>query len=257
MGRVCPRHGHHGRPLNSVVSCHSMSADTHLTQIVQDMVALERHCVSGRFGPRLEGEHAADHKRLAAEAKSIIDAELGHLNDFSVGLIVSGTTETSILQTRKAIEGAINHIRRRSGFSRAAATGGAAAPPFISTVRLSELRHLPRTKWDFSRLIRLCEEVNISYANGCLMATAMLIRSITDHVPPIFGLRSFTEVANNYPGAQSFRASMKHLDQSLRNVADAHLHVQIRQSETLPTEPQVSFQADVDVLLSEIVRIGK
>jgi hypothetical protein len=232
-----------------------MSAEAHLTEIIRDMVALENRCVSGRFGPQLEGEDAADHKRLAAEAKSIIDAELGPLNDFSIGLILSGTTQASALQTRKAIEGAVNHMRRRPGIATQSMAGG--PPPFVSTIRLAELRHLPATKWDFTRLVRLCEELNTTYAHGCLMATAMLIRSITDHVPPIFGVKNFAELANNYSGAQSFRASMKHLDQSLRNVADAHLHVQIRKSESLPADAQVSFQADMDVLLSEIVRIAK
>jgi hypothetical protein len=232
-----------------------MSTEAHLSQIVQEMAALESRCVPGRFGPHLESEDAADLKRLAAEAKSIIDAELGLLNNFSTGLIVSGTTKASILQTRKTVEGAINHIRRRPGISQAPVAPG--APSFISTIRLSELRHLPNTRWDFVRLIRMCEEVNLSYANECLMATAMLIRGITDHVPPIFGVKSFTEVANNYAGAQSFRASMKHLDQSLRNVADAHLHVQIRKSESLPTQAQVTFQADLDVLLAEVVRVAK
>ena len=89
------------------------------------------------------------------------------------------------------------------------------------------------------------------------MATAMLIRSIADHIPPVFGFKTFAEVANNYAGAQSFRASMKNLDNSLRNIADAHLHVHIRRSETLPTEAQVPFQADLDVLLAEIVRVAK
>jgi hypothetical protein len=47
------------------------------------------------------------------------------------------------------------------------------------------------------------------------------------------------------------------LDRSLRNIADAHLHVQIRTSEVLPTGPQVDFRADLDVLLSEVVRVLK
>jgi hypothetical protein len=50
---------------------------------------------------------------------------------------------------------------------------------------------------------------------------------------------------------------MANLNNSLRNIADAHLHVQIRQSEVLPTLQQVDFKADLDALLAEIVRILK
>lgn len=83
----------------------------------------------------------------------------------------------------------------------------------------------------------------------------MLVRAITDHVPPIFACKIFAEVANNFAGARSFRGSMQNLNVSLRNIADAHLHVQIRKSEILPTEGQVDFRADLDVLLAEVVRL--
>jgi hypothetical protein len=38
-------------------------------------------------------------------------------------------------------------------------------------------------------------------------------------------------------------------------LTDAHLHMPIRKSETLPVAQQVNFAAQLDVLLSEIVRI--
>jgi hypothetical protein len=85
----------------------------------------------------------------------------------------------------------------------------------------------------------------------------MVVRAIVDHVPPIFGYKSFGGVVNNYPSAKSFRGSMQRLDGSLRNVADAHLHVQIRSRESVPTPAQVDFRADLDVLLAEVVRLMK
>ena len=95
------------------------------------------------------------------------------------------------------------------------------------------------------------------YAQGCYMAAAMLVRGIADHIPPIFGCKTFSEVANNYGGPRSFRGSMQHLEGSLRHIADACLHVQIRKTETLPNEAQLRFQSDLDVLLAEIVRISR
>lgn len=87
------------------------------------------------------------------------------------------------------------------------------------------------------------------------MATAMLVRAVTDHVPPIFGARNFAEVANNYPAPRSFTEQMKQLDASLRKIADSHLHQPVRKMEVLPLAPQVDFRGALDVLLSEVVRL--
>jgi hypothetical protein len=126
----------------------------------------------------------------------------------------------------------------------------------IAESRLEELRKLAPTQFDFKKLIRLCEELNTAYREECYFATAMLVRGILDHVPPIFGHSSFKEVANNDGGGgKSFREGMQHLENSARKVADAHLHLPIRKSETLPVAQQVNFAAALDVLLSEILRI--
>ncbi len=50
---------------------------------------------------------------------------------------------------------------------------------------------------------------------------------------------------------------MMHLKDSLKNIADHHLHTQVRDKEVLPTESQIDFKTDLDLLLSEIVRISK
>ncbi len=89
------------------------------------------------------------------------------------------------------------------------------------------------------------------------MSIAMIMRAIIDHIPPIFSVASFAEVANNYSGSKTFKISMKLLQRSLRSVADSHLHIQIRNKETLPTFTQVNFKAELDSLLSEIIRLLK
>lgn len=125
----------------------------------------------------------------------------------------------------------------------------------IADSRLDELRTLKSAQFDFRKLIRLCEELNIVSREECYFATAALTRALVDHVPPLFGKKNFSEVANNYAGARSFREAMEHLDSAAKKVADGHLHTQIRKSETLPTAQQVNFASGLDVLLSEIVRI--
>jgi hypothetical protein len=123
--------------------------------------------------------------------------------------------------------------------------------------RIEELKQLNPEKFDFSKLIRMCEELNISFARDSYFSAAMLTRAILDHVPPIFGARTFAEVSSSYAGSKSFKASMETLEKSSRNIADQHLHCQIRSTEILPNAKQVNFGNDLDVLLSEIVRINK
>ena len=104
-------------------------------------------------------------------------------------------------------------------------------------------------------MIRLCEELNVSYREGCYHATAMLMRGLLDHVPPVFGKRTFAEVANDC-GSKSFKESIVHLENGARKIGDAHLHSPIRKRETLPTAQQVAFGPELDVLLAEIIRIS-
>ena len=99
--------------------------------------------------------------------------------------------------------------------------------------------------------------MNIAYANDCLMSVAMVVRALLDHVPPLLGKKTFADVANHYAGSNSFKKSMQSLENSLRHIADAHLHLPIRQQEVLPTGQQVDFHRDLDVLLGEIIRTLK
>lgn len=125
---------------------------------------------------------------------------------------------------------------------------------YVDSARIDELRAITSPSFDLVKLIKLCEELNACYANSCFLAVTMLTRAILDHVPPILGCRTFKEVANNY-GGRSFKSSMQHLQKSLRNIADSYLHLPIRSTESLPTEVQVNFSNDLDVLLQEIARV--
>jgi hypothetical protein len=129
----------------------------------------------------------------------------------------------------------------------------------INLDRLEELRQANQKYklFDLDRLVRLCEEMNTCYKHSAYHGVIMLTRAILDHVPPLFGTKNFTEVANNYSGSKSFREAMEHLSNGARKIADAHLHVQIRPSESLPNATQVDFSQYLDVLLAEIIRIAK
>ena len=131
------------------------------------------------------------------------------------------------------------------------------ADPFVSEKRIEALRQLNNPRFDPARLIKLLEEINVAFANDCFMATAMLTRAVTDHVPSVFGFQSLIHVASNAsPANKSFRASMGHLENSLRKIADAHLHIPMRAKESVPERQQVvGFQGDLDVLLGEVIRL--
>lgn len=128
--------------------------------------------------------------------------------------------------------------------------------PYVDLDRIGELRAISSPSFDLTKLIRLCEEINICYTNECYLATAMLVRALVDHIPPVFGYKTFVEVANNY-GGKSLKKSLQNLQNSSRNIADAHLHLPVRSKESLPNKTQVNFSNDLDVLLAEIVRILK
>lgn len=125
---------------------------------------------------------------------------------------------------------------------------------YIHLERIKALRSLS-TEFDTCKLIRLCEELNICFSNKAFLATAMLLRSILDHVPPIFNCKNFSELSNNYASPKSFKKSMKNLQDSSRNISDSILHQTIRNKESLPNTNQIDFRADLDVLLAEIDRV--
>ncbi|MGQ0583112.1 MAG: hypothetical protein ACT4O6_14340 [Reyranella sp.] len=122
---------------------------------------------------------------------------------------------------------------------------------FVNEGRLQALKSIVSARHDLSKLVRLCEELNSNWAARNYYSVAMIVRSIIDHVPPIFGAANFAGVESNY-GSKSFKDSMRHLNSSSRAIADQHLHLQIRKRETLPNATQVNFSNDLDVLLGEI-----
>lgn len=236
-----------------------------LEKIAADMKALEplfRN--TGSMGLILQADDEATFKGLVTEAKAIINTELGPANDFALEMINTvnqysggfpgGPSLMAVKQARALVDAAVKHINRKT--TSQVQTTAQTKRDYVVATRLVELRGLQTARFDPTRLIRLVEELNVASGNHCHMATAMLVRAIKDHVPPIFGVSTFAQVASNVAsGAKSFKASMQSLENSLKHIADAHLHQPIRNSEVLPTESQVDFRADLDVLLGEIVRV--
>jgi hypothetical protein len=129
---------------------------------------------------------------------------------------------------------------------------------FIATVRLDALRSANHVEFDCTRLICLCEELNACAAGGHAHAVILLVRAVLDHIPPVFGVRSFAEVASNYGGGgQSFKASAERLQNQARKVADRMLHQIIRNREVAPEMHEVDFSRELETVLAEVCRILK
>lgn len=131
---------------------------------------------------------------------------------------------------------------------------------FIDYTRLQELEKIKNSNFDLTKLIQLTKEIEWSFTSGNYYSTALLQRAMIDHIPPLFNCQNFNEVVNNYKSEgnqQSFKKSMGHLHNSLRAIGDSSIHSQIRKKEVLTNAKQVDFSSDVDVLLSEIIRILK
>lgn len=237
-----------------------------LTTIANDMTALLPLFKDGgsMSGLILPTEHSATFKALAIEAKSIIDGELRPVNDFSLNLLnavnsgaggfFGGPSYASVEEASGIVRAAVRAIQRKRAAPPASPPG---AKPYVDPSRMMALQQIANGKWDFTRLVELCREINVAAANRCHMSTAMLLRTILNHVPPTLGFDTFAQVAANYAGGKSFKASMQRLEGSSRNISDMHLHMPIRSRETLPTATQVDFAADLDVLLGELIRVSQ
>ncbi|MEQ1758236.1 MAG: hypothetical protein ABL986_07955 [Vicinamibacterales bacterium] len=128
---------------------------------------------------------------------------------------------------------------------------------FVSPSRITDLQAIRSSTHDVRKLVRLCEELNLSYMHQCYFAVAMLTRAVLDHVPPFFGVGTFNEVVHNYSWGRSRQDAMMHLQNSARKIADLHLHSKASADEILPNQAQVNFGPTLDVLLAEVIKLLK
>jgi len=126
---------------------------------------------------------------------------------------------------------------------------------YVAKERIQEIKQINNSKFDFTKLVKILEELNIAYSNNMIYTIAILVRAIKDHIPPVFEKDKFEEVANGQK--TSIKGNFMKLQKSLKNIADGFMHIHIRKKENLPNMTQVDFKNDLDVLLQEIARICK
>lgn len=126
---------------------------------------------------------------------------------------------------------------------------------YVSPSRIEELAKIQSPLFDLSKLVAMCRELNKANASDSYYALIMLTRAVLDHVPPIFGCSDFSQVAAQCKGGKSVKDILIRLDTASRKIADMHLHQQIRKKEPLPNRTQVNSSNELDVLLSEVIRV--
>jgi hypothetical protein len=128
---------------------------------------------------------------------------------------------------------------------------------FIEQSRIDELASIKNKKFDITRLINLCNELNQCSTSRSVTAVASLQRAIIDHVPPVFGCNNFGQVVAQYKTGRSVKKNLERLLNSMKNIADNHMHMHISKTDALPNMTQVDFSNDLDVLLAEVCKVLK
>lgn len=145
--------------------------------------------------------------------------------------------------------GAINHLRREGTLNQKPTA--TLKPTYVDVSTIAALNSLSDPRFDFTRLVQMCQELNVAHQQECNISVAMLVRAVMDHIPPIFGKATFAEVASSRP--KSLKETLQPLE-SIRKIADSFNHQHIRKRETVPTATAVNVSNAVESLLQEIIR---
>lgn len=108
--------------------------------------------------------------------------------------------------------------------------------------------------FNYQKLVKVLNELNTNYAVGYVYSASMLIRSILDHIPPLFGYSDFKEVVNNYSWGETDLKYMKKL-LDFKNEADDVLHRQISHNSDLITLEDLPTSVRINRLLQECLQI--
>lgn len=235
-----------------------------LAGIIDEVKVIESRFRRTRDSISLATEDETTFRARIIDVVSIYELALGKENTFARALIqwvdsnsggmTGGPSLYAVQGAHKLMEAAHRQICRLQSISthQVPSPSLPARTSYVDPTRIEELRALLKESWDLTRLVRMLEELNDAYERGNFQTVPMLVRAIKDHVPPIFGETNFSGVLNN--STKSLKGNLGSLENSLKHIADTLLHMQIRDSEVLPTDIQVDFRSDLDVLLAEIIR---
>lgn len=164
----------------------------------------------------------------------------------------------------KALKGMNETIRRLSATltgtgSETSGTEAVEELPMVPTAYVDEktiealLSKSGNGKFDVTKLLALIDELNDNYANENTYSCLALIRAILDHVPPIFGYKSFAEVASSYGSVTWTRTDKDHAKalRDSRGLGDDALHRMITKHVDALSMGDVPAPTRLRVLLRE------
>jgi hypothetical protein len=187
-------------------------------------------------------------KRFIVACKRIGDPDLSEL------VVALNSTPDHILEAydlRADLYGVIDYLKEAAQ-NPEYEHGVTSNSAFIDQGIVSQLKAIDSPSFDFGKLVRFCEELNDSYRRGNNLACTLLIRAVMNHVPPVFGAQTFSQVVAT--SGKSMKAVLARLEDEARPVADLHTHMLIRARESIPTKHQVEpYKAAFEILIQEIL----
>lgn len=102
---------------------------------------------------------------------------------------------------------------------------------------------------------RVCREINSCYSQGHNIAALLLMRTILNAVPPVFGHETFPQLVA--ASGKSLKGSYQYLEDGLRKVADFHAHSMVGRVRSYPTAAQVEpFKPQFELLLQQVLAVA-
>ncbi|WP_333745473.1 hypothetical protein [Streptomyces sp. IBSBF 2950] len=129
--------------------------------------------------------------------------------------------------------------------------------PYIDNDLIDDLaRAVPTTTWKLDKLIALCQELNHNYTAEKPHASAALIRSILDHIPPVFGHKDFKVVAAQHKFAVQ-RTDKAHAQRlvAFKDIADDVLHRPISTGRSVITMDDLPYPTLLRAMLRELLTL--
>ncbi|MCK5022341.1 MAG: hypothetical protein KAR54_03780 [Candidatus Pacebacteria bacterium] len=187
-------------------------------------------------------------KRFVAALRRIGDPDLSSmvvdLNTSPGGIVEAHDLRAEIFTVIDTLEEATQDPNYGANAARNAA--------FLDNAVLADLKAVQSTRLDTSKLVKMCEELNDAYARGNYISSALLLRAIINHIPPVFGAKTFSQVVAH--SGRSVKAILARLEDEARPIADLHTHILIRLKEHLPTKNQLEpYKAGFEVLIQEVI----
>ncbi len=130
---------------------------------------------------------------------------------------------------------------------------GLPSQDFVDSALLARIASLGGSSFSLTKLTRFTVELNENYGRGNYLSCSLLIRAIINHIPPLFGQRTFAQVVAG--SSRSVKSILGQLDEGARDIGDLHSHEIVDGNSSPPTKNQVEpYKPPFEVLYREIER---